>query len=283
MNSIKTALADAVLTLQSTSESAQLDAELLLCKLLDKHRTYLRTWPERMLTTAQCKAFRQLIDNRSQGRPVAYLTGTREFWSREFTVSPDVLIPRPETELLVELALQHLPVDMPSRILDLGTGSGVIAITLGVERPASAVTATDLSSAALAVARANAHKLGANNVIFLESRWFDAIPPGYFDVIVSNPPYVAENDPHLSQGDLCFEPLTALAAPDNGLADIVAIVDESRQRLVHGGHLLVEHGYEQGPAVQMLFLNGGYCEVQTFMDLAGLPRVTSGAYFAKEE
>lgn len=277
MPTIKGALADAAKQLQCSC-SPLLDAEILLCKVLAKDRSYLRAWLDRELTDQQYDDFRGLISYREQGMPIAYLTGLREFWSRDFLVTPDVLIPRPDTELLIELSLALIPVDQPWQLLDLGTGSGIIAITLATERPLAEVIATDISPTALQIAKLNAERLKTLNIQFVESNWLANIPQTQFKLIVSNPPYLAENDEHLTQGDLRFEPKSALIATDQGLADIKVIAETARDWLLEGGVLLVEHGYKQKERVQNIFTSLGYHKVQTHNDLAGLPRVTSGQY-----
>jgi release factor glutamine methyltransferase len=255
-----------------------LDAEVLLCHCLNKNRSFLRAWPEHQPDSQQIAQFQLLIEQRSQGTPVAYLTGQREFWSRNFKVSPDVLIPRPDTELLIELSLSLLPTDRPRKIIDLGTGSGIIAVTLAAERPLAKVFATDLSSAALEVARYNAEQLHTSNISFLHSNWFDNIKETDFDLILSNPPYIAATDPHLSEGDVRFEPSSALISPENGLKDIRQLARQARLHLKDHGRLLVEHGYNQQTEVQAIFNELGYQQVNTHTDLSGNPRVTSGIW-----
>lgn len=276
MPTIKSALLEAVEQLRPKSDSALIDAEILLCKILDKDRSYLRAWPERELTDAQCQAFAAKVNKRRQGEPVAYLTGVREFWSRKFIVTPDVLIPRHETELIIELSLEFLPADQPVNILDLGTGSGILAITLAAERPNANIIALDISPAALAVAGQNAAMHKVNNVEFRHSDWFVNLGAEQFDLIVSNPPYLAEDDPHLQEGDLRFEPGHALVAKQDGLADIAAIAEDALPRLTKGGRLLVEHGLSQHVATQEIFTRAGFVNVCTHNDLAALPRVTLG-------
>ncbi|WP_020565316.1 peptide chain release factor N(5)-glutamine methyltransferase [Methylosarcina fibrata] len=278
MNSIESALREAAADLHRLSESPRLEAEILLAETLGKARSHLRAWPEHLLSEEQTEAFRTLVRTRQQGIPLAYLTGTREFWSRDFIVTPDVLIPRPETELLIELSLQRIPDDRSVKVIDLGTGSGIIAITLAAERPLADVVAVDFSLPALSIAQRNAEKHRIRNVRFCRSDWFADVPDTQFDLIVSNPPYIAENDGHLEQGDLRFEPKTSLCAPEQGLADIRRIADTARARLVPGGHLLIEHGYDQKQAAQSVFKAFGYAEVETCYDLSGQPRVTYGRY-----
>lgn len=276
MHSIKSVLAKAAATLTSISDSALLDAEVLLCLALDKPRSYLRAWPDKPLQPAQLTAFTALLEQRQQGTPIAYITGNREFWSREFQVGPEVLIPRPDTELLIELSLKLIPLDQPCNIIDLGTGSGIIAITLAAERPQAHISATDFSQAALDIARRNADKHRISNIEFYRSDWFKGIPQHAFNLIISNPPYIAEDDPHLHQGDLRFEPQTALSAPEQGLADISIIATAARNYLAPNGHLLIEHGYNQQQPVQALFQALHYDQVKTYTDLSGQPRATYG-------
>ncbi|WP_031434808.1 peptide chain release factor N(5)-glutamine methyltransferase [Methylomarinum vadi] len=275
---IQSLLADACASLEGISESPLLDAEILLCHCLHKPRTYLRTWPEKIPTQAQREAFRQLLAQRRQGLPIAYIVGKREFWSREFEVTPDVLIPRPDTELLVELSLQLIPPKQPARLIDLGTGSGIIAITLAAERPEAQVTASDRSQAALKIAHANAERYRLRNIRFVESNWFEAIAEHDFDLVVSNPPYIAADDPHLRRGDVRHEPEYALISPEQGLRDIRTLAQQARQHLNKGGHLLIEHGYNQQHAVQEIFASCHYQQIETHRDLSGNPRVTSGIW-----
>jgi release factor glutamine methyltransferase len=276
--SIKTALAEATEALQPLSEPALLDAEILLGKVLAKDRSYLRAWPEQELSPDQLQTYKAMVTERQQGKPIAYLTGQREFWSRDFQVSPDVLIPRPDTELLIELSLTLIPEQQAYKIIDLGTGSGIIAVTLAVERPAAEVCAADISPAALKIAEANAIKHKVEHIQFYQSHWFDNVPDGKFNLIASNPPYLAEDDLHLQQGDLRFEPKAALISSQQGLNDIRIIAESARGRLENEGYLLVEHGYNQQEAVQKLFRALGYHKVLTHKDLSGQPRVTSGQY-----
>lgn len=278
MHSIKSVLTEAADTLELISDSALLDAEILLCLALNQPRSHLRAWPDKPLQIEQLTAFRILLEQRQQGTPIAYITGSREFWSRDFQVSPDVLIPRPDTELLIELSLKLIPADEPTRIIDLGTGSGIIAITLAAERPHAQISATDFSLAALCIAQLNAEKHHINNIQFYHSDWFAGVPATQFNLIVSNPPYIAEDDSHLQQGDVRFEPQTALCAAEQGLADIRIIADAARNYLEPGGHLLIEHGYNQQQQVQTLFKDLHYDNVQTYTDLSGQPRVTHGRW-----
>lgn len=276
MPSIKILLAHAATTLTSHSDSPLLDAEVLLAFVLDKPRTYLRAWCDNMLTDQQQADFAVLIEQRLQGTPVAYLTGTREFWSRDFKVTSDVLIPRPDTELLIELSLDLIPKNQAVKLIDLGTGSGIIAVTLAAERPAARVTAVDASLAALAVAEHNARHHQLANIEFYQSDWFGGVPPTLFDVVISNPPYIDPDDEHLRQGDVRFEPKNALIADNQGLGDIQMIADSARRYLKPAGHLLIEHGYGQQQQVQAIFNALHYDKVQSYRDLSGQPRVTHG-------
>jgi len=278
MTDIQTTLTIAIKRLEKTSDSASLDAEVLLCHVLNKTRSHLRAWPEKKLSTQNLTQFQELVDQRHKGIPIAYLTGNREFWSRDFKVSPDVLIPRPDTELLIELSLGLVKNQTHARIIDLGTGTGIIAITLAAERPDLKVFATDLSEKALKIAKHNVIKHQIKNINLFQSHWFDAISPSKFDLIISNPPYIRKNDPHLSQGDVRFEPESALIASDQGLKDIKIITNQARSFLKPGATLLIEHGYDQQPMVQAIFKVLEYTTITTHTDLAGNPRVTSGIW-----
>lgn len=278
MRSIKYVLNEAARILAASSDSAALDAEILLCLTLDKERSHLRAWPDKELQPEHTARFWTLIQERQKGTPIAYITGRREFWSRDFHVTQDVLIPRPDTELLIELSLKLIPPDKLIKVIDLGTGSGIIAITLAAERPHANVSATDFSLAALRIAQLNANKHHTDNIQFYQSNWFANVPDAKFHLIVSNPPYIAEDDVHLKQGDIRFEPQTALCAGEQGLSDIKIIAETARNRLEPGGHLLIEHGYDQQHQVQTIFKDFHYDNVQTVTDLSGQPRVTYGQW-----
>lgn len=281
MTDIQLALTKATELLTATSDSAALDAEVLLCHVLKKTRSHLRAWPEKELQSTDYTHFSQLIEQRQQGSPIAYITGNWEFWSREFKVNSNVLIPRPDTELLIELCLT-LIADKPSAtIIDLGTGSGIIAITLAAERPDLNIIATDFSLEALNIAKQNATTHQTDNIRFIHSNWLDEITASTFDLIISNPPYIAENDPHLSQGDVRFEPKKALTAKNLGLDDITKISQHAHNYLSPGGTLLIEHGYDQQSAVQAIFNTYKYNNIQTHTDLSGNPRVTTGQWKIK--
>ncbi len=259
----------------SESESPRRDAEILLEHVTGKARTFILAFGETALTADQQAQLSALLSRRKAGEPVAHLTGEREFWSLPLYVSAATLIPRPDTECLVEHALAHLPATA-CRILDLGTGTGAIALALASERPDCQVTAVDVMPDAVALALRNVARLGFNNVKIQQSSWFDALVGQQFDMIVSNPPYIDERDPHLSQGDVRFEPLTALVAAEEGLADIAHIVTVSRQYLTAGGWLLIEHGWTQAEAVRALFTQAGYERVETCQDYGGNDRLTLG-------
>lgn len=279
MPTFQSALDDAVQRLSPVSESPLLDAEILLCLALDKDRSHLRTWPEKKLLPEQNSHFEALLQKRLSGMPIAYITGNREFWSRDFEVGPDVLIPRPDTELLIDQALKLIPERQPYRLIDLGTGSGIIGITLAAERPDSEVIATDCNANALTIARRNAQRHNVRNIQFLQSDWFEAVSDStLFNLVVSNPPYIADNDPHLTEGDVRFEPMSALIADNHGLSDIERIVNAARRYLRPQGHLLVEHGYNQQDQVQAIFSQLKYRNVVTYHDLSGQPRVTYGQW-----
>jgi release factor glutamine methyltransferase len=278
MHSINSVLKKAAESLTSVSDSALLDAEVLLCLALNKQRSHLRAWPDKILQPEQLATFSALLEQRQQGTPIAYITGYREFWSRDFLVTPDVLIPRPDTELLIELSLKLIPTDSPFKIIDLGTGSGIIAITLAAERPDAQTSAIDFSLAALRIAKINADKHNFNTISFYQSDWFSNVPDTRFNLIISNPPYIAEHDSHLQQGDIRFEPLSALCSAEQGLKDIKIIAGTARTYLEPGGHLLIEHGYDQQQLIQAIFKDFKYDNVQTYNDLSGQPRVTYGQW-----
>lgn len=255
---------------------ARHEAEILLGHALQRERVWLFTHADFVPSSEQLDKFVELIDARKRGEPVAYLIGQRGFWTLDLAVTSDVLIPRPETELLVELALVHIPPDAEFRIADLGTGSGAIALAIASERPRANVLATDASTAALAVANANAKRLEISNVEFAEGDWCAALGSQTFDMIVSNPPYIAANDVHLEQGDLRFEPASALASGADGLAAIRQIVVTAPRHLSSAGWLFLEHGYDQGAQVRNLLGQHGFIAVQTWPDLAGHDRISGG-------
>jgi len=254
---------------------SRLEAEVLLRHTLGVSRACLYANPDQEVTARQQDKFLQWVQRRRQGEPIAYLTGSREFWSLNLKVTPDVLIPRPETELLVETALAGIPADVPWRIADLGTGSGAIAVAIASERPCCELFATEISSAALSIARRNVDSLKLGNIRLLQGSWLAPLE-GKFHGIVSNPPYVASDDPHMKEGDIRFEPATALTPGADAMASIRHIAEASLPRLEDNGFLAFEHGCEQGNMSRQLLLKLGYSEVETIRDLAGLERVTSG-------
>jgi len=260
---------------RASARVGRLDARVLMCHVLACKTSYLIAHDDESLDDALRQRFEALVDARQAGCPVAYLIGEREFYGRMFKVSDAVLIPRPETELIVDLAIEHYPL-APARVLDLGTGSGALAVTLACEWPAAIVVAVDASTSALDVARTNAHRLGAR-VEFIKSDWFSALDASScFDLIVSNPPYIRSDDPHLGQGDVRFEPPGALVSGRDGLDDLRRIVSEATTRLTAGGWLFVEHGYDQAAAVRTLMAQAVFTQVQSWEDMAGIERITGG-------
>ncbi|WP_245543184.1 peptide chain release factor N(5)-glutamine methyltransferase [Oceanospirillum maris] len=276
--SVQAALGWAIEQLKDSSATGRLDADCLLADLLDKNRTWLFTWPDHMLTAEQWQAFQTVVARRRKGEPVAYLLGYREFWGLNLKVSPDTLIPRPDTEDLVAKALALLP-DQPATVADLGTGTGAIALALASERSNWQVTACDFNAGAVALAEENRQLLGFDHVRVIPSDWCQALEADYYDLIVSNPPYIEENDPHLTQGDVRFEPLSALTSGQDGLDDIRLITEQAKRCLKKtGAWLLFEHGYNQGDAVRRVMSDAGYTEVKTYPDLAGIDRITLGCF-----
>lgn len=266
---------NAIHLLKDLSPTPQVDAEYLLCHVLGKNRSFLIAHGDEEISVKLQEEFEHLLSQRVQGKPVAYLIGIQGFWKHDFIVTPATLIPRPETELIISTTLSLLDTAKPMRILDLGTGSGAIAISLALESHHWQVIATDFSKEALSVARQNAKRLSAINVSFIESNWFESIQ-GRFDLIISNPPYIAETDPHLCEGDLRFEPRSALASGETGLEAIHTIIHHAPRFLSPLGVLMLEHGFEQAPMVQTFMQQTGYYPIETFKDLQGHPRVTIG-------
>lgn len=258
------------------NESARLEAEILMTHVLASTRSFLFANPEFELPDEQAQQFKKLIQLRTQGQPIAYLTGETEFWSLPLFISSDVLVPRPETELLVETALEKIPLQANWRIADLGTGSGAIALALASERTGCEVTATDISAPALNLARRNAQNLKLDNIEFHRGSWTQPLQ-GQFHIIVSNPPYVDAADPHLLQGDLRFEPRIALTPGHDGLSPIRSISEHAFRLLLDGGWLMFEHGWDQGPACREIMSRAGFTQVTTKQDLQGHDRVTIGS------
>lgn len=261
---------------QIDSPTARLDAELLLALVLNKPRSYLYTWPDKVLNESQVADYHALLERRKKGEPVAYLLGRQGFWSLDLQVAEHTLIPRADTELLVEAALQLADAQTALTVLDLGTGSGAIALALASERARWQITGVDRIQSAVALAQANQQHTGLNNVQFLHSDWFSALAGQRYDLILSNPPYIAEHDPHLQQGDLRFEPLSALVSGADGLDDIRSIIAQAPSYLARQGCLLLEHGFDQAPAVRALLQQAGFIDVHSQRDLAGHERVSLG-------
>lgn len=256
-------------------DSPKRDAEILLSFVTGKSRSWLMAFDETLLNDQQLTQLDALLLRRAQGEPIAHLIGEREFWSLPLRVNDATLIPRPDTEILVEQALVRLPAT-PSRILDLGTGTGAIALAIASERPDCQVVGVDRIEAAVALAQLNAEQLGLSNASFLLSHWFHDLSPSRFNLIVSNPPYIDANDIHLGQGDVRFEPRSALVAEEAGLADLRTLIEQAPHWIVAGGWLLLEHGWQQEHAVRQLMIENGYQAVATANDYGGNPRVTFG-------
>jgi release factor glutamine methyltransferase len=266
------AIADAVMRLSPVSDSARLDAEILLCQTIDMPRSYLFAHPEDELDDLSRERFEVLMQRRLQGEPMSYITGTREFWSHELLVSPATLVPRPETELLVELALREIPREAEWRILDLGTGSGAIAISIAAERLLCTVTATDISAEALGIAKENVRQADLSNVSCLPGFWTAPVADQQFNIIVSNPPYVRDDDAALE--NLQHEPLSALASGPDGLDDIRVLATDCGAILADEGWLMMEHGADQKDDVADLLRASDWVDITCHNDLAGKPRVT---------
>ncbi len=279
-DSIRELLAGDVARLASAlaldSGTARIEVQSLLQYALGKPRAWVLAHAEDVLEQSHATAYRALLQRRLSGEPLAYILGEREFFGLTFKVTPATLVPRPETELLVELALQRIPREDKYRVLDLGTGSGAVALSIAHARPNAEIWACDVSAGALAVAQENVKRLGVDNVRLIQSDWFDALPTMHFDLIVSNPPYIAEGDPHLAEGDLRFEPAGALIGGKDGLRDIRHLVAESRHALAKDAWLLFEHGHDQAERARDLLRGGGYENVFSARDLAGIERVSGG-------
>ncbi|MGY2796108.1 release factor glutamine methyltransferase [Ewingella americana] len=261
----------------SAGESPKRDAEILLGFVTGRSRTFIMAFGETSLTASELEQLEALLAQREQGEPVAYLVGEREFWSLPLSVSPATLIPRPDTECLVEQALLRLPAS-PQKVLDLGTGTGAVALAIASERPDCQLTGVDLQPEAVKLAQHNAQKLAITNASFVQGSWFAPVAGQQFAVIVSNPPYIDAADPHLAEGDVRFEPASALVADNAGLADLQTLIEQAPQHLLAGGWLLLEHGWQQAQQVQQLFRQAGYHQVATVKDYGGNDRVSLGQW-----
>ena len=268
--------------LQGLSDSPRLDVELLLCFCLGKDRSYLRSWSDKLVEPQQRSRFFALLERRMRGEPIAYLVGECGFWTLMLYTDESTLIPRPDTELLVEEALRLGAQNNELNVLDLGTGTGAVALAIASERADWQLTGCDIQPAAVALAERNRLRAGLNNVQFLSSNWFNQLPPQRFELIVSNPPYIDPGDPHLQQGDVRFEPASALIAARGGFADIEQIIQQAPGFLCESGWLLFEHGYDQGEGARLRLRQGGFQQVYTARDLAGHERVSGGCYMSGE-
>jgi len=262
--------------LTGVADNATLESEILLAHTLNKSRTYLRTYPQQLINAQTITQLDTLVERRINGEPIAYITGQREFWSLNLIINKNTLIPRPETETLVELALDKIAPRVSHHIADLGTGSGAIALALASERPNCHFIATDVSEQALHVAEKNAANHALKNIEFRCGNWFEPIANELFDLIVSNPPYIENNDPHLQQGDLRFEPESALQSGKDGLNAIRLLVEQSKKHLLNKGWLIIEHGYQQRDAIIALLNQYNYSNISCYNDIQNLPRVILG-------
>jgi len=268
---------DATKQLYDTTETPRIDSEVLMQHVLQKDIAWLIAYGDTLATAYHSKAFYDLIAKRHSGQPIAYLVGWRDFWTLSLTVNENVLIPRPDTETLVEEALERLPKDRSIDVLELGTGSGAIALSIAKERPLASVIAVEVHPMALEVAKQNNERNNITNVEFRLSDWFSAVDQSeQFDLIASNPPYVEPNDPHLQQGDLRFEPITALSSPENGLADIRKIIEAAPLHLKDNGWIVIEHGFNQDKDVAELLHKNGFSQITLHKDINQLPRCTCG-------
>lgn len=273
---IQQALQHAGKQLADASPSAMLDAQVLLAHVLRCNTAHLAAWPEKTLREDQLADFQKLVNQRQQGAPVAHLTGSREFWSLDFSVDDSTLIPRPETETLVEYLLEHFDNRQNLKLLDMGTGTGAIAISIAREKPGWEIVASDISEQALKLARKNCSDHDTGNVTLIHSDWFQGIDQINFDIIISNPPYIASDDPHLTQGDVRFEPESALSSGATGMDDIEHICSHAKEYLLENGWLIVEHGYNQKQLVADCFARNGFSEIEQRQDLSGHTRMTAG-------
>jgi len=266
------------LELSIDADEASVDVRLLLQQVLNVNHAWLISHPDDALSADKINVFNTLLDRRLAGEPMAYILGQREFYGLNLKTTSATLIPRPDTEVLVESALAKIPTDISTNILDLGTGSGAIALAIASQRPLANITAVDFSEEALQVAQENAASLNLNHVAFIQGSWFAGLANCKFDLIVSNPPYIAKDDVHLQRGDLRFEPITALASGKDGLDDIRMIVANAPQHLNQNGWLMLEHGYDQADVVSRMLVDRGFTQVSHALDLAGIQRVTMGCW-----
>ena len=273
---IQQALQQASQNLAESSPTARLDAQVLLTHVIQCNTAHLLAWPEKKLSEEQISAYQRLIQQRQQGLPVAHLTGSREFWSLNFSVNNSTLIPRPETETLIEFILDKFSDREKIKLLDMGTGTGAIAITIATEKPGWKIFASELSADALKLAIDNSNTHQTDNISFVQSNWFNNIKHNDFDIIVSNPPYIANGDPHLLAGDVRFEPQSALSAGETGMDDIEHLCAHATNYLTKNGCLIVEHGYNQKQLVSACFAKNGYVEIEHKNDLSGHIRMTAG-------
>ena len=281
-DNIEQALRQAEQSLATVSDSARLDAEVLLATVLGKNRSYFIAFPEQVLSDTQNTEFQHLLSKRQHGQPIAHITGQREFWSLEFDVNEHTLIPRPDTEVLIEFVLRQFP-QQNLKVADLGTGSGAIAIALASEKPDWHIVASDQSEQALEIAQKNAKKHHCHQIDFKQGNWFEPLGSQLpdserFDLIISNPPYIPEQDPHLQQGDVRFEPMTALTSGNDGLDDIRHLIKQAADYLSNNGWLALEHGYDQKQAVYQLLSQAGCKRIVQIDDYAGNPRVSAGQF-----
>lgn len=260
------------------SPTERLDLELLLAAALNKSTSYLHTWPEKLVDQQELTLFNKYLQKRLQGEPIAYILGEQGFWSLDLQVAKHTLIPRPDTELLVETCLNHTPKNKVFGILDLGTGTGAIALAIATERPLAQVVGVDFIEEAVHLAEKNRERVKLTNVEFIQSNWFSHLTAQQFNIIVSNPPYIASDDPHLVEGDVRFEPKTALISGKDGLDDIRKIIQQAPDHLLDSGWLFFEHGYQQAKAVQQLLAERGFINISTFYDLGDNERVTGGQW-----
>lgn len=273
---IQQALQQASQALSETSSSAHLDAQVLLTHILQCNTAHLAAWPEKKLSEEQASRYLQLVQQRKKGVPVAHLTGHREFWSLNFSVNSSTLIPRPETETLIEFILEKFNDKEDLKLLDMGTGTGAIAISIAREKPEWKIFASDISEQALNLAVQNSENHQTSNITLIHSDWFNDITDHDFDIIISNPPYISDDDPHLSEGDVRFEPQSALTSGETGMDDIEHLCSRAKDHLVNNGWLIVEHGYNQKQQVADCFSENGYTDIEQKQDLSGHTRMTAG-------